>query len=352
MPDPLSAPAAILFDEGHGQSLWFSAPPTVDQGFSQAAALAGERRPVTFAPAGRRFSPEALAGCAALVLPMGPQRQTNLTQDEIEAVHDFVRGGGGLLVLGAYTGDWHHEANLSRLIERYGISFNRDVVLPAGADPDDAFVAAGNLARAMRCLVEALPNPAAGRLRALIEQVDVVAALSCCSLYVDEGMARPILRARPDSLIPEPEPAGAGIHILGYLDRGRGPAILAAASTTAKVVVVGSWRPFLDVFLAEPRYSNRQFFANILDHLLAGASSGPARPTPAAPAPAPAPSPNPRLGAVEDRLRDRRALLVQLEKEVVLATGLERATLNVRIDQTKQAIASDEAELDELHRRG
>jgi hypothetical protein len=350
MPDPLSLPAAILFDEGHGQKLWFSAPPTVDQGFSLAAALAGERRPVAFAPAGSRFSPETLAGCAALVLPMAPQGQTNLAQDEIEAVHDFVRGGGGLLVLGAYTGDWHHEANLSRLIERYGISFNRDVILPAGADPDDAFVAAGNLARARRCLVEAAPNPAAGRLQALVEQVNVVAALSCCSLYVDEGMAAPILRARPDSLIAEPEPAGAGIHILGYLDRGRGPAILAAASTTAKVVVVGSWRLFLDPFLADPRYDNRQFFANILDRLLAGAPGAPVRP--AAALPTLAPGPDPRLRAVESRLRDRRVLLAQLEKEVVLAIGLERATLNVHIDQMKQAIAGDEAELDDLQRRG
>lgn len=346
---PAPTPAAILFDEGHGQALWFSAPPTIDKGFSQAAALAGERRPVAFAPAGQRFSQEALAAYAALVLPMGPQGKTNLTQEEIEAVHDFVRSGGGLLVLGAYTGDWHHEANLSRLIEPYGISFNRDVVLPAGANPDDAFVAPGNLALARRCLVEALPSPAPGRLQALVGQVNVVAALSCCSLFVDEGMAAPILRARPDSLVAEPQPVGAGIRILGYLDRGRGPAILAAASTTAKVVVVGSWRPFLDAFLTEPRYDNRQFFANILDHLLSGARATPAS-GPALPAAAPAPASTARIRAIEDRLHDRRALLLQLEKELVLAIGLERATLNVHIDQVKEAIASDEAELDELRR--
>lgn len=350
MPDAVANPPAILFDEGHGQSLWFSAPPTVDKGFSQAAALAGERCQVAFAPAGRRFSPEALAGYAVLVLPMGPEGQTHLAAEEIEALHSFVRDGGGLLLLGAYTGDWHHEANLSRLIERFGISFNRDVVLPAGADPDDAFVAAGNLARAMRCVVEALPSPASGRLRPLIQQVNSIAALSCCSLYVDEGMAAVILRARADSLIVEPEPIGAGIHIQGYRDRGRGAAILAAASTTAKVVVVGSWRPFLDTFLIDQRCDNRQFLANILDFLLAGAPS--CLPRPGASFPAPAPSPDPRLVAVEDRLRNRRALLAQLENEVVLAIGLERATLNVHIDQVKQAIASDEAELEELHRRG
>lgn len=350
MPTPIGAPA-ILFDEGHGQGLWFSAPPTVDRGFSQAAALASQRWRVAFAPAGSRFSPAALAGYAALVLAMGPEGKTRLAEDEIEAIHDFVRTGGGLLVLGAYTGDWHHEANLSRLIEGYGITFNRDVILPAGADVDDAFVASGNLARAMRCVVEALPNTAAGRLGALVEQVNVVAALSCCSLYVDEGMAASILRARADSLIVEPEPVGAGIHILGYVDRGRGPAILAAASATAKVVVVGSWRPFLDAFLADQRFSNRQFFANVLDHLLAGAPSSPARPAAVLPAPAPGPSPAPSLGAVEDRLRNRRSLLSQLENQVVLATGLERATLNVHIEQVKQAIAGDEAELEELHRR-
>ncbi len=366
MPDPVTdsssgpGPAAVLFDEGHGQGLWFGPSPTVDKGYSQAAALIGQQRRVAFAPSGRRFSQASLAGYAALVLAIGPQGQTQLTEDELEAVRDFVRGGGGLLVLGAYTGDWHHEANLNRLIEGYGITFNRDVVLPAGARPDDGFVQGGNLGRAMRCTVNAFPSSAANRVQDLLDQVGVVAALSSCSLYVDEGMAAPLLRASPDSVILEPEPAGAGIHIQGYIERGQGPAVLVAAATTAKVVVAGSWRLFLDAFMADPRYTNRQLFSNILDWLATGPASGQLWPAAAASAAGSGAVPgittssvdDSRLRTLDDRLRRRRLLLDQLQKDVVLAIGLERATLNVHIDEVKQGIASDEAEIDALHSRG
>lgn len=352
--------AAILFDEGHGQGLWFSSPPTVDKGYSQAAALAGQRGRVAFAPSGRRFSQASLAGYTILVLAMGPQGQTQLTDDELETLHGFVRGGGGLLVLGAYTGDWHHQANLNRLIESYGITFNRDVVLPAGARPDDGFVQGGNLGRAMRCVVNAFPSSAANRVQNLLDKVGVVAALSSCSLYVDEGMASPVLQASPDSILLEPEPAGAGIHIQGYIERGQGPAVLVAAATTAKVVVAGSWRLFLDAFMADPRYANRQLFSNILDWLATGPASGQSWPaaaasaagSSAAPGNTPSSVDDSHLRTLEDRLRRRRSLLNQLEKDVVLAIGLERATLNVHIDEVKQGIASDEAEIDALRSRG
>ena len=60
---------------------------------------------------------------------------SNLTLKEIvqelDAIRDYVENeGGGLLVLGAYTGDWHHEANLNQLIRRYGMLFNNDLVMP------------------------------------------------------------------------------------------------------------------------------------------------------------------------------------------------------------------------------
>lgn len=359
--DPVkgASPAAILFDEGHGQGLWFSSPPTVDKGYSQAAALAGQRGRVAFAPSGRQFSQASLADYTMLVLAMGPQGQTQLTDDELETLHGFVRGGGGLLVLGAYTGDWHHKANLNRLIEGYGIAFNRDVVLPAGSKADDGFVQGGNLGRAMRCVANAFPSSSA-RMLSLLDQVGVVAALSSCSLYVDEGMASPVLQASPDSIILEPEPAGAGIRIQGYVERGQGPAVVAAASTSAKVIVAGSWRLFLDAFMADPRCANRQLFTNVLDWLATVPATGQFWPAAAANAAGSGATPgiaalsidDSHLRTLEDRLRRRRSLLAQLEKDVVLAIGMERATLNVHIDEVKRDIANDEAEIDALRNSG
>lgn len=355
-----SRPKAILFDEGHGQERWFSVSPTVDKGFSQIAALAGQQFTVAFAPSGSRFSQALLRGYDALVLAMGPEGQTQLREEELKALRDFVRGGGGILVLGTYTGDWHHEANLNRLIEGYGIAFNRDVVVPAGARPEDGFVQGSQRGPDSSCVVRAWPATETGAARAglvygLEREVGAIAALSSCSLYVDEGMAAPLFRSEPDSVILEPVPTGVGIRVQGYIERGRGAATLVAAARSSKVVAAGSWKLFLDAFIDEPQYGNRQLFLNILNWLAAAPAAigagGPVRPAAvaAAASPQPAEGEDPGAQTLTEQLRHQRALLAQMEKEVVLASGVERAALNVRIDDLKQNISRTERELDAQH---
>ena len=51
---------------------------------------------------------------------------TRFTESEIEAVIDFVREGGGILVLGDHTNLLGSTAYLNRLIQKFGIQFNYD----------------------------------------------------------------------------------------------------------------------------------------------------------------------------------------------------------------------------------
>ncbi len=272
-PDPKDHKAKVLFDEGHGQAEWDSLSPTVNKGFGRINALAGEQGfAVATLPDGQAFSDATLHGYQALVLAIGPEKKTLLTSGEIAAVQDFVRYGGGLLVMGTYTGDWHHEANLNLLLGKYGIAFNRDVVTKDKSQgfpqrpqrsPDPKFVVTASAVRVPKRL---RTTPAwAG----LLQGVSTVGTLSSCSLYVQDDLAMPLLRSAQKSVILEPIPIGIGVRIQDYRQIRQGPAILAAASKMAKVVVVGGWKMFLDGFIDDLRRQNGKFFQNILAWLTA-----------------------------------------------------------------------------------
>jgi hypothetical protein len=182
----------LLFDESHGQDLWWYLPPTVDQGFYRLKEIAAKRFRVEFLGGEGRQLPPGRRGAHRC---NGPQGKTHLEPDEIEAIQAFVKKGGGLLVLGTYTGDWHHEANLNSLIEYFGIAFNRDVVLPAGAAQDDCKDQSPQYMPDARSAVTARPvqvsssSPAKRIWSALTRNVDQVLTLSSCSLYVEDSRA-------------------------------------------------------------------------------------------------------------------------------------------------------------------
>lgn len=341
----------FLFDESHGQERWFGASPTVNKGYSRIAALARARMQVAFHRAGSPISAELLQPCRAVALAMGPQGATRLSGAEIAALHAFVRGGGGLLVLGAYTGDWHHEANLNELLATYGMAFNRDVILPAGSRPEHGFTQdAAATPDSPHCVI-ALPADIAGAaVEPLGQGVARLGLLSACSIYVDETLATPLFLASAAARILEPVPLGVGIHIQKYQDRGAGPVCLVAAARQEKVVVAGGWKLFLDAFIAAPNYDNRQFFQNLLDWLLAGdpgseASAIPAASPTAPPALAPAAA---EIATTQETLARSRALLANARTLTLTASGMELAKLQTAIAELEREIRQQEARIDQL----
>lgn len=344
---PAAPPPRILFDEAHGQDRWFGVAPTANSGFSRIATLAKKQFEVAFLPSGARFSTELLDDYRALILAIGPQGLTQLGDDEIDAVREFVRAGGGLLVLGVYTGDWHHEANLNHLLEGYGMAFNRDVVMPAGTRPEDGWAQGGERSPKSRCAIDATPATSPANLLAGAPNIRT---LSSCSMYVDEDVATVLLQSAVDSIQLEPVPLGIGIRIQKYTERGQGPVMVAATAKNVKVVAAGSWKMFLDAFIDDPQLGNRRLFENILAWFAAATASTAVPAAAVIPAsPETVDEANSRRQALQERLRLRRALLAEMEKEAVLAMGREKAVLNVQIDDLKKSILADESEIDALH---
>ncbi len=261
----------VLFDVCHGQDDWYPAKPTINDGFREIANLARERAEVSSLVS---IDDEFLRACKALVLTIGPEGKTFLTEDEIKAIRNLVHRGGGLLVLGAYTGDWHHEANLNELLNVYGMAFNRNVVLQPRARVEDGRGQSGERKPNSKYAADASPAPGtldAGShdvLRALLAGVSSVRTLGACSLYVNQNVATAVLQSSSRSVILEPDPIEATHMIKQYLKKGHGPATLLAASTTSRVVVCGCWTMFLNDFIDEDLYDNKRLFRNILDWLI------------------------------------------------------------------------------------
>jgi len=136
--------AQVLFDEAHSEA-WTIRPELAramqpvhpgDASYARAAALLAEREFAVRANADRLLTAEELTGADLLVIahPSEPkwERTTGagsprLTEPEIDAIEEYVRGGGGLIVLGETENDKYGN-NLNELLERFGLRLANDTV--------------------------------------------------------------------------------------------------------------------------------------------------------------------------------------------------------------------------------
>jgi hypothetical protein len=271
----------VLFDEAHGQSTWIGPPPPIiARGYKSVADLTKQLGcDVEIHPEGGCLDASALAGCRAVVLPTGPRGLGRLEPEEIRALEDFIQTGGGVLLLSAYTGDWHHESNFNMVAQPYGPGFNNDVIVPPGAKEENASqqVFKGPSDEEFIVLGEAAPprpfEPQTAERRAIREVVlrDVVkpiATVSCCSLDVSTGAVSVVVSCSGCS-VREPLPLGKGIRIDKYRPGVVGAAPMVAVSTIGRVVAVGGWKTFLNEFVDDVRLDNGLLFTNILRWLMA-----------------------------------------------------------------------------------
>jgi hypothetical protein len=273
--DPFAAERPILIDQAHGQDRW-RVPPTMDRGFRAVAELAA-RRGMPFRPLteGALPSHSTLGRYAAAVVVNAPQGRFQLAANELDALERYVIAGGGLLAMATYTGDWHHESNLNRIMERFGMEFSRDLIMPAtatvSATRDDGRRQVYDFGPDSPFTVEAAPACGSSSVAALGENVRTVLTLSSCSV-VTRGDAQVVLRSAADSKTFEPLPTGVGVAIDRYEERRSGPADLLAVARigAGRVVAVGGWKMFLDAFLHHPGYDNARLVDNLL-RWLAGA---------------------------------------------------------------------------------
>ena len=130
-------PVRVLFDEAHSEA-WTISPQLAaqmqpdapfDSSYGKAARDLAKRDFVVDRHVDEPITPEALAGAGVLVVAHPSDRLWKRTtsnaspkfdRSEIAAIHDFVQGGGGLIVLGE-TEQAKYGNNLNELLAPFGI---------------------------------------------------------------------------------------------------------------------------------------------------------------------------------------------------------------------------------------
>jgi len=136
--------ARVLFDEAHSEA-WTIRPELArrmqpahpgDSSLALAAKALGAREFLVDANADRPLTPQTLANTDVLVIahPSDPKWEATtgsgspqLTEEELTAIDQFVRAGGGLIVLGE-TEEEKYGANLNHLLSRFGIELENRTV--------------------------------------------------------------------------------------------------------------------------------------------------------------------------------------------------------------------------------
>jgi hypothetical protein len=141
---PTATLARVLFDEAHSEA-WTIRPELAramqpahpaDSSYARAASMLAARDFAVEPNVDRALGPEALAGVDLLVIahPSDPawERTTGsgsprLAASELDAIESFVRGGGGLIVLGE-TEQEKYGNNVNELLARFGLHIDNDTV--------------------------------------------------------------------------------------------------------------------------------------------------------------------------------------------------------------------------------
>jgi hypothetical protein len=254
-----STPTAdVLFDVGHGQQAWGgpdydSERPQIDFDYAGFAGLFAEAG-CTVEAHGSRLTAASLAGSSVLVM-VSPLR-ARCDAEEIKALLEYVAAGGRLLALGYYGGDAHLAANLSELLQPYGIGIDasavRDAKLPVPGPEGVTALAAGDaftfLGEGERAF---LPNCAALRVTPPATAVLVSQDDAHTLRFTYKGNT-----TRVDSV----QEAAEGVQIVGAVRRyGR---------KGGRVAVLGSWEALTDRALADGRYANGQLARRLIAWLL------------------------------------------------------------------------------------
>jgi hypothetical protein len=135
--------ARVLFDEAHGEAWTIRADRARrmqpahpgDSSLARAADALAQRDFDVRAHTEGPLTPERLADAAALVIahPSDPEWEATVggsprfAPAELDAIEEFVRAGGGLLVL-AETEEDKYGTNLDRLLERFGLRIENATV--------------------------------------------------------------------------------------------------------------------------------------------------------------------------------------------------------------------------------
>ena len=181
---------------------------------------------------------------AVLILPL-PHHES-LGEDKVASVVSWVEQGGGLLVLGYYAAETHHGTSLSRLTRQWGISFNDNLLMPAGVAQEETRAHVFSVDERLGIRIE----PASQIDHPVLSDVGAIVMLSAASLDIEHASVplELILSSPPETGIWRPEgpldPDGMRRLIEQWVPEGTGsePVLVAFRCGQGKVAICSTWK--------------------------------------------------------------------------------------------------------------
>jgi hypothetical protein len=249
----------ICFDQSHKQQKWntepFSGPiPVIEEyGYRAAKQCAEEAGYEVRSRSQKIAGREDLMNCDLLVM-VAPWH-VYLQPSELRAITEFVRNGKGLLVMSYYTGDPHHQNNLSELGKKFGVEFKTDQVVNPMHYYTDRF----------GILVEGIPQE-----HEILQGVHRLCFNTTCSLNVTNP-AQVVLRSGHESFTRKADVNKRG-KIVSWVPTANTevPLLAVANYGDGKFAAIGTWEIFLSEYIESTELHNRQLYLNLLRWLTAG----------------------------------------------------------------------------------
>lgn len=234
----------------HGQSDWSGLRKSVERIDPKVKVLEGD------------FLQHAEMIGRARVLIMPLSRRQEFLREEIDFVRNWVDKGGGLLIMGYYAADRHHESNVSELARAFGYEFADNLLMPPGSVYQDTRrqVAARDSKYAVKLPVRLDHDITDG-----VKELTVLSS----SAILSAGAAEPGFRLQTgkssSTWVPEylRTPLGWDSQIVRYEEAGPDSVTVAVAfEAGGRVVIIGTWK----LFTVEDA-DNTRFVRNILEWL-------------------------------------------------------------------------------------
>lgn len=251
---PLPVGTEVVLDTSQHQDQWNGLTAGMRELYPEIRLLDTTLGPETF----QSNSP------GVLVIPL-PYHEL-FSDSKVSLVKSWVERGGGLLILGYYAADSHHDSNPSRLTSEWGVSFNNDLVMPSGASEEDGKTQALSMNETLGIRIGIDPMPS----HDILKNVRTVVMKSAASIKLEPALISPelVLKCPENSTIWEPEGtklAGGMMPVINkWVEKGTGPALVLAAFTVGrgKVAICGTWK------IASLRFGdNRQLMTNLISWL-------------------------------------------------------------------------------------
>jgi hypothetical protein len=251
----------VWFDQGHDQQEWntppFSGPiPVIEEYGYRAAKQCAEQAGYQVRALSRAITDQGdLANCDLLVM-VAPWHAL-LQPWEIDNIARFVENGKGLLVMSYYTGDPHHQNNLSELGRKVGVEFRTDQVVDPVHHYTDRF----------GILVEGIPQE-----HEIFQGVHRLCFNTTCSLNVtNPDKVLVLLRSGHGSFTREADVNKRGKIMSWEPTANTEVPLLAVANYGAgRFAAIGTWEIFLSEYMESAELDNRQLYLNLLRWLTAG----------------------------------------------------------------------------------